>query len=68
MPLLPCMVWVVQPGRLAFITGSSHLHLGLSTTPFQGQGIRGTYRDAVLPGLHVVEGGQTSTGLSYQLV
>jgi ribulose kinase len=53
---------VVQPGGLAFITGSSHLHLGLSATPFQGQGIWGTYRDAVLPGLHVVEGGQTSTG------
>lgn len=25
-------------------------------------GIFGTYSDAVLPGLHVVEGGQTSTG------
>jgi ribulose kinase len=53
---------VVRPEGLAFITGSSHLHLGLSRTPFQGQGIWGTYRNAVLPGLHVVEGGQTSTG------
>jgi ribulokinase len=53
---------VVKPGKLAFITGSSHLHLGLSAKPFHGQGIWGTYEDALLPGLHVVEGGQTSTG------
>ena len=53
---------VVNPGQLAFITGSSHLHLGLSAQAFQGKGVWGTYRDAVLPGLHVVEGGQTSTG------
>ena len=53
---------VVRPGRLAFITGSSHLHLGLSDTEFHGTGVWGTYADAVIPGLHVVEGGQTSTG------
>jgi len=53
---------VVRPGRLAFITGSSHLHLGLSETPFNGRGIWGTYADSVIPGLHVTEGGQTSTG------
>lgn len=53
---------VVRPGALAFITGSSHLHLGLSDVPFHGKGIWGTYQDAVIPGLHVVEGGQTSTG------
>ncbi|MEQ8967825.1 MAG: FGGY-family carbohydrate kinase [Azospirillaceae bacterium] len=53
---------VVEPGRMAFITGSSHLHLGLSAGEFHGAGIWGTYPDAVIPGLHVVEGGQTSTG------
>lgn len=53
---------VVRPGALAFITGSSHLHLGLSPQPFHGRGIWGTYEDALIPGLHVVEGGQTSTG------
>jgi ribulose kinase len=26
------------------------------------RGLFGTYRDAVLPGVHVIEGGQTSTG------
>lgn len=53
---------VTTPGKLAFITGSSHLHLGLSAEPFHGRGIWGTYADAVIPGLHLVEGGQTSTG------
>ncbi|MFN8830780.1 MAG: FGGY-family carbohydrate kinase [Labrys sp. (in: a-proteobacteria)] len=53
---------VTKPGTLAFITGSSHLHLGLAAEEFHGTGIWGTYADALLPGLHVVEGGQTSTG------
>lgn len=53
---------VTRPGKMAFITGSSHLHLGLSETSFHGTGIWGTYADALLPGLFVVEGGQTSTG------
>jgi ribulokinase len=53
---------VVKPGRLAFITGSSHLHLGLSDHPLHAKGIWGTYPDAVVKGLYAVEGGQTSTG------
>src|SRR5262245_55868312 len=53
---------VVRPGRLALITGSSHLQLGVSGRPLHGKGIWGTYPDAVVPGLHIVEGGQTSTG------
>ncbi len=53
---------VVRPGKMAFITGSSHLHLGLADHAFHGRGIWGTYADALLPGYHVVEGGQTSTG------
>ncbi len=53
---------VVRPGRLAFITGSSHLQLGLSPIEFHGEGIWGTYPEAVIPGLHTVEGGQVSTG------
>ena len=53
---------VTAPGKLAFITGSSHLHLGLSAEPFYARGVWGTYADAVMPGLHVVEGGQTSPG------
>jgi ribulose-phosphate 3-epimerase len=53
---------VVEPGRMALLTGSSHLHLGCTSQTFHGLGIWGTYRDAVLPGVNIVEGGQTSTG------
>lgn len=53
---------VVNPGQLAFITGSSHLHLGLTTQDFHQKGIFGTYPNAVIRGLHAVEGGQISTG------
>ena len=53
---------VVKPEDLALITGSSHLQLGLSKKPFHGEGIWGTYAEALIPGLHTVEGGQTSTG------
>jgi len=53
---------VIDPGQMALLTGSSHLHLGCSDATFYGPGIWGTYRDAVLPGVNVVEGGQTSTG------
>lgn len=53
---------VVQPGKMAFITGSSHLCLGQSDKSFHGKGIFGTYTDAVVRGQQTVEGGQVSTG------
>lgn len=53
---------VVAPGRLALITGSSHLHLALHPTGFHARGLFGAFPDAVVPGLHLVEGGQISTG------
>lgn len=53
---------VVRPGSLAFVTGSSHLHLGLSERNFHAKGLWGTYPNAVIPGLAALEGGQTSTG------
>jgi FGGY-family pentulose kinase len=53
---------VIAPGRLAFITGSSHLHLGMSPEPFHEKGIFGTYPNSVIRGQHTVEGGQISTG------
>ncbi|KAL6752078.1 hypothetical protein V8C86DRAFT_3105586 [Haematococcus lacustris] len=62
---------VAQGGADAFVgmlglgvtaPGSSHLQLGLSSQPVSGRGIFGSYPSALLPGLHVVEGGQTSTG------
>lgn len=53
---------VVEPGQMALLTGSSHLHLGCVSDMFQSPGVWGTYRGGVLKGTHVVEGGQTSTG------
>jgi ribulose kinase len=53
---------VVSPGDMAMLTGSSHLHIGMAAAPMCGPGMFGSYKDAVLPGVHVVEGGQTSTG------
>lgn len=53
---------VLRPGQMALLTGSSHLHLGMSESAFHRRGVWGTYEDAVVPGVFVVEGGQTSTG------
>lgn len=53
---------VVAPGKVAFITGSSHLMLGQSAMQFHARGIFGAYTDAVIPGQYTVEGGQVSTG------
>ncbi len=53
---------VHRKGELALITGSSHLQYGITDTPFNAPGLWGTYADALYPGRHVVEGGQTSTG------
>lgn len=53
---------VLRPGRLALITGSSHLHLTQTDSPVHGDGVFGAYTDAVVPGQWTLEGGQVSTG------
>jgi ribulokinase len=53
---------VVEPGKMAFIVGSSHLLLGQSDHEFHGKGIFGAYADCLVPGQYTVEGGQISTG------
>jgi FGGY-family pentulose kinase len=53
---------VVEPGKMALITGSSHVLTGQSAHPTSGQGFFGAYTDAVVPGQYTVEGGQVSTG------
>lgn len=53
---------VTEPGDLALITGSSHLHLGIAARAIHARGVWGTYADCVYPGKQVIEGGQTSTG------
>jgi ribulose kinase len=53
---------VVQPGRMALITGSSHVLIGQTDHATSGEGFFGAYTDAVVPGQYTVEGGQVSTG------
>jgi len=53
---------VVNPGKVALITGSSHVLSGQSAKPLHGPGFFGGYTDGVVPGQYTVEGGQVSTG------
>jgi FGGY-family pentulose kinase len=53
---------VVEPARLALITGSSHVIIGQAASPLHGQGFFGSFTDAVIPGQYTLEGGQVSTG------
>jgi FGGY-family pentulose kinase len=53
---------VLEPGKTALITGSSHVMLGQAAEPIHGAGFWGAFTDAVIPGQYVVEGGQVSTG------
>lgn len=53
---------VTEPGEMALITGSSHLHLGVAARSVNAPGVWGTYMDCVYPGRPIIEGGQTSTG------
>jgi ribulokinase len=53
---------VHRPGQLALISGSSHLQLAVSPTRRNIAGLWGSYADAVYPGAHIVEGGQSASG------
>lgn len=53
---------VIRPGDLALVTGSSHLHLGVTDSPLSAEGMWGAYANVLRRGYSVVEGGQTSTG------
>ena len=53
---------VSEPGKMALITGSSHVIVGQAAEPHHGQGFFGTYTDGIVPGQYSVEGGQVSTG------
>ncbi len=52
----------VQPGKLTLITGSSHLPVAQVKEAVHYKGMWGSYPDAIVNGLQMVEGGQTSTG------
>lgn len=53
---------VVEPGKMALITGSSHVMIGQAAQPVHGQGFWGAYTDAMIPGQYTIEAGQVSTG------
>jgi ribulokinase len=53
---------VLEPRKMALITGSSHVVVGQAAEPIYGSGFFGAYTDAVVPGQYTVEGGQASTG------
>ncbi len=52
----------VREGRAAMVTGSSHLFMILTKDEIHGKGMLGSYPDAVVDGLEMLEAGQTSTG------
>ncbi|MEO8848241.1 MAG: FGGY-family carbohydrate kinase [Casimicrobiaceae bacterium] len=53
---------VARPGQVALITGSSHLQLAVTNHAMSVAGLWGSYADAVYPGRHILEGGQTASG------
>ncbi len=53
---------VVEPGKMALITGSSHVMIGQTSEPIHDPGFWGAYTDALIPGQYTVEAGQASTG------
>jgi len=53
---------VTEPGKLALITGSSHVMIGQTAEPIHDPGFWGAFTDAMIPGQYTVEAGQASTG------
>ncbi len=53
---------VVEPGDLGVVMGSSNVLSVLSSEEVHFPGSFGSFPDAVIPGLNLVEGGQVSTG------
>ncbi len=49
-------------GTLALITGSSHLQIGITDREVHARGLFGSFPEALVPGLQVIEAGQISTG------
>ena len=60
--MLACSEGGEVEGRLGLVTGTSTCHLLLSPRPLLVPGVWGPFFSAVLPGLWLMEGGQSSTG------
>jgi len=52
----------LEPGRIALITGSSHVITAHVEHPMHVDGLFGTFPDALYPGSFMLEGGLASTG------
>ena len=48
--------------RLAAVAGTSTCHLAMSPDPVFANGVWGPYKDTILPGYWMAEGGQSATG------
>ena len=53
---------VAEPGDLGVVMGSSNVLSALSAREVHFPGILGSFPDALIPGLSLIEGGQVSTG------
>ncbi len=53
---------VTRPGKIGLITGSSNVLAGFASEEFHQSSLYGAFPEAVVPGLFLVEGGQSSTG------
>lgn len=53
---------VTQPGDMGVVMGSSNVMSALSAEELHFPGIFGSFPDALIPGLNLVEAGQVSTG------
>ncbi|KAJ9229807.1 hypothetical protein DTO169E5_8721 [Paecilomyces variotii] len=49
-------------GRLAAVAGTSTCHLAMSPNPVFIPGVWGPYKDTIIPGYWMAEGGQSATG------
>ncbi len=56
---------VVEPGKMALITGSSHVMIGQTEKPIHDPGFWGAYTDAMIPGQYTVEAGQAPPAPSW---
>jgi FGGY-family pentulose kinase len=59
-----CMVGlgVCNPGDMGAVMGTSFVHLAVVDRPVFKDGIWGPYKDAIIPDLYCMEGGQVSAG------
>ena len=59
-----CMIGlgVCKPGDMGAVMGTSFVHLAVVDRPLFKDGIWGPYKDAIIPDLYCLEGGQVSAG------